>query len=539
MNKLYSAGLYVRLSVEDAANSRKRGKANPFRHESTSIENQQAILREYALLRGWSIVRTYIDDGFSGGSYNRPAFYEMLEDAKAGLINLILVKDLSRLGRGYIETGHYTDEAFPSLGVRFIALMDGIDSENDSDFLPFRSLLNDYYLKDLSRKIKSVLRAKALSGGYVGTYAPYGFKKNPESPNRLAVDNYAAKIVHRIFTMRVQGLSHGKIAATLNNDGILSPRDYRFQREKRSTPYNENNMWQPSTIRAILRNEAYLGHSLKFKNGTASYKNRSRIIKPENNWVRSKNIHPAIVSQDLWNAAQSIKLNTQRLSSKSVKANPLFAGILKCADCGGRFVCNVKKQARNNGRVVRYVGYTCRMYSHTGRSKCSPHSISELRLLEIVRQDIHRHLELANIDEERISKELQRHVSELFAAESTRELERLEGQMAELESLGTNLYEDRLSGAISPDMFKTLSAAAEEERAVLQEEHDKLAKSTAKVERHPANEHDWLDSIRSFLKLKKPDRKTLTALIERIEVGKNEGVRQNIRIIYSFIEYVP
>ena len=539
MNKLYNAGLYVRLSVEDAANSQKRGKGNPFQHESTSIENQKAILREYAQLRGWNIVRVYGDDGFSGGSYNRPAFHEMIGDAEAGLINLILVKDLSRLGRDYIETGRYTDEVFPSLGVRFVALMDDIDSEGNDDFLPFRSLLNDYHLKDLSRKIKSVLRAKAESGGYVGAYAPYGFKKDPEIPGRLAVDYYAANIVYMIFLMRSHGVSYNKIAGALNSDGILAPRDYCYQREGKPNPYDINNVWQSTTVSALLQNEAYLGHSVKFKKGTTSYKNKRLIDRPEKDWVRCENTHPAIISLELWNAAQSIKAEKQTPVNQTVKVKPLFAGILKCSDCGSGFVYTTKRQTRKDGRVVSYTAYTCCLYSHTGRTVCSPHSISQLSLLEIVRQDIRRHLEQADADEERVINEIQSRLSESSVEEAKRELARLTDRLVELETLGVKLYEDRLNGTINLDTFKTLSTDVEEERIAKQDERNRLAKVVEEAERLTVSIQDWLGSIRSFLSLEKPDHETLAALIERIEVGENEGTRQDkrqsIRIVYRFV----
>jgi DNA invertase Pin-like site-specific DNA recombinase len=545
MKKLYNAGLYVRLSVEDAANSQKRGKGNPFQHESASVENQKAILREYAHLRGWNIFQTYADDGFSGGNYERPAFNEMIEDAKAGLINLILVKDLSRLGRDYIETGRYTEEVLPSLGVRFVALMDDIDSEGTADFLPFRSLLNDYHLKDLSRKIKTVLRAKAENGGYVGAFAPYGFMKNPSNPGRLAVDDYAAEVVQRIFKMRVQGMSYTKIAAALNRDGILAPRDYCYQREGKPNPYNEHNVWQSVTVRVLLKNEAYLGHSVKFKKGTASYKNKHLINRPKEDWVRCENTHPTIISNETWDAAQSISANHKSLQPKrgnTPTPKPLFAGILKCADCGGGLIYTTKKQTRKTGRVVGYVAYSCCLYSHTGRTKCSPHSISQLTLLEIVRQDIRHHLEQINTDERRVVKEIQSRLSETSLEDAKQGLSRLTARLSELETLGAQLYEDRLNGTINLDTFKSLSAAAEDERTIKQDERDKLARLVAEFEQQTLNVQNWLGSIRSFLSLENPSNETLFELIERLDVGENEGTRkqkrQSIRISYRFVGYV-
>ncbi|MCL2409272.1 MAG: recombinase family protein [Oscillospiraceae bacterium] len=534
MQKLYNAGLYVRLSVEDTTNAHKFG--NPFRQESTSVENQKAILHEYAHLRGWNVVRSYIDDGFAGGSYDRPAFLEMLEDAKAGLIDMILVKDLSRLGRNYIETGRYTDEVFPSLGVRFIALMDDIDSESNADFLPFRSLLNDYYLKDLSRKVKSALRVRAENSGYVGAFAPYGFMKTSEEQKRLAVDDYAAKVVHRIFTMRGQGVSYAKIAAALNCDGILAPQSYGYHRDGKRNPYNKNNVWQKVSVRQLLQNEAYLGHSVKFKKGTMSYKNKRLINKPKDSWVWCKNTHPALVSQEMWDKAHSYSADCWPQLGKAEREKALFSGLLKCEDCGGGFTCTVKKRTRKDGKIVNHRYYSCGLYSYTGRSECSPHSISELRLMEIVRQDIRQNLARINIDERCMLKEIQRRISETSGEEAKHELNRLATRLTELETLGTKLYEDRLNGTIGLDTFKTLSAAAEEERAAKQAECSNLAKIVAAVERQTADVQNRVASMRSFLSLEEVDNETLAALIERIEIGEGIGSekRQSVRIAYRF-----
>jgi DNA invertase Pin-like site-specific DNA recombinase len=537
MQKLYNVGLYVRLSLEDAANSQKRGKMNPFQHESASIENQRAILTEYAQLRGWEITRVYADDGYSGGNYDRPAFREMIEDAEAGLINMVLVKDLSRLGRDYIETGRYTEEVFPALGVRFVALMDDIDSEGNDDFLPFRSLLNDYHLKDLSRKIKSVLRAKAQSGNYVGAYAPYGYIKRKDSPGRLDIDVFSAGIVKKIFAMREKGLSHNKIAAALTKAGIEAPRDYYYKRDGKANPYDVNTVWQSTTIRILLNNETYLGHSVKFKKATMSYKNKSLVNRPEEDWVRCENTHPAIISKELWNATRTEKPTAAVVVNPREK--PLFSGILKCVDCGGGFVYTDKKQTRQDGRVVVYRSYSCCLYNHTGRSKCSPHTISELALLEIVRADISSHLEYINADEGLALREIQRRLSEISIEDAKRELLLLEDRLEELQKLGAKFYEDRLTGAINLETYKKLSADTEIELSEKKAEHDKLSRAVTESEGKLINVQKWLEGIRVFMTLEKPDRKTLAALIERIEIGKNEGTRkqkrQSVKIVYRFV----
>jgi site-specific DNA recombinase len=226
MKKLYKVGIYCRLSVDDASNSAKAKNYIPA-DESVSIENQREILSKFVMLNGWTEVKTYADDGYSGGNFQRPGFLEMLEDARKGVINLILVKDLSRLGRDFVEVGRYTDVVFPSLGCRFVSVLDCLDTEGDNtDMLHFRSLMNDYHLKDLSNKIKSVRYAKMKSGQFLSAYAPYGYRKSEDDKHKLVIDEYAAAMVRRAFSMRLDGAAYGKIAAAFNLDGILSPRGY-------------------------------------------------------------------------------------------------------------------------------------------------------------------------------------------------------------------------------------------------------------------------------------------------------------------------
>jgi len=538
MNTQYNAGLYVRLSVEDSVNSQKRGSANPFSHESASIENQRAILYEYAQLCKWNIVQEYIDDGFSGGNYNRPAFHQMMEDAKAGLINLIIVKDLSRLGRDYIETGRYTDEVFPSLGLRFIALMDNIDSEGDIDFLPFRSLLNDYHLKDLSRKIKSVLRAKAEGGRYVINSYPYGFEKSPEDSTRLVIDDYAAAIVHKIFTFRGEGMSHNKIAAALNSEEILSPRCYYYHRRGKQNPYKGSKAWLTSTVRVILQNETYLGHSVLLKSGTVSYKNNQRINKPREAWVVRKNTHPAIISQELWDAAKANNKSYPSSLIRSKNKQPLFYGKLRCAACTSVLGYSTKRQTLASGQTTNYTSYICCLYTQSGKSKCSPHSISELTLLEIIRQDIRQHLERSNFDTNGAVNKIQEYLTNFYIEDLKHEHVSLSARLRELEVVFAKLYEDRLNGTITPDAFKILSAACEEERVAKLDEGGRLTEEINKCKRTIVHIQKWRDSIQSFLALKNPSKEIINELIERIEIGENERKpkqkQRSIKISYRF-----
>ena len=252
MKKLYNVGIYCRLSVDDASNSAKAKNYIPA-DESVSIENQRELLSKFVMLNGWIEKKTYIDDGYSGGNFQRPGFQNMLEDARNGVINLILVKDLSRLGRDFVEVGRYTDVVFPSLGCRFVSVLDCLDSEGDNtDMLHFRSLMNDYHLRDLSSKIKSVLYSKKASGQFTSAFEPYGYQRSAEDKHTLVIDEYAAGIVRRIFDMRSAGMAYGKITAALNQEGVMAPRTYWYKRTGRDG-CRYADLWTEAMVKIILR----------------------------------------------------------------------------------------------------------------------------------------------------------------------------------------------------------------------------------------------------------------------------------------------
>ena len=354
MKKLYKVGIYCRLSVEDAANSAKAKNYIPG-DESVSIENQYEILSKFVMLNGWVEAKTYRDDGYSGGNFQRPGFREMLDDARSGLINLILVKDLSRLGRDFVEVGRYTDVVFPSLGCRFVSVLDCLDSEGDNtDMLHFRSLMNDYHLKDLSNKIKSVLHAKKKSGQFLGAFAPYGYRKCEDDKHKLLIDEEAAAIVRRIFEMRRSGTSYGGIAATLNQEGILSPRwHWETHYGKGSCKYAKT--WAYATIRNILKDKVYLGTLTQNRTGSRSYKDGTQIQKPETEWITHEDAHEAIISSELWEAVQEINRAAKLRSVDNSAPTPaLFTSKLICADCGHPLVANRETKHRKNGTVKKY-----------------------------------------------------------------------------------------------------------------------------------------------------------------------------------------
>jgi len=457
MTQMYRVGIYCRLSVDDANNSAKAKNYIPA-DESVSIENQRELLSKFVMLNGWVETKTYVDDGYSGGNFQRPGFLEMLEDAKQGIINLILVKDLSRLGRDFVEVGRYTDYVFPSLGCRFVSVLDCLDSEGNTDMLHFRSLMNDYHLRDLSDKVKSILQSKKVSGQFAAAYAPYGYRKSDEDKNKLVVDEYAASIVRRIFDMRLKGVAYAKIAAALNREGIVSPRRYWYQiTGKDCTGISQ--LWTDAMIKIILRNESYIGNLCLNRTGTRSYKDHTRISKPESEWIRNEAVHEPIIPLETWDAVQKINAEAKNRASRTQPTPKLFTAKLVCADCKAKLCANTETQPRKNGPAKKYVSYACSKYIRSGRSVCSGHRIYEQTLAQIVTAEIKAQAMAVTLDEAAVVDKLKRSMSDYDEARLKgihQEISSLRRRVQELGDMTAKLYEDKISGAISEGTFTML-----------------------------------------------------------------------------------
>ena len=539
---VYKVGIYCRLSVDDASNSAKAKNYIPA-DESTSIENQRELLSKFVMLNGWVEVKTYVDDGYSGGNFQRPGFLEMLEDARKGLINLILVKDLSRLGRDFVEVGRYTDVVFPSLGCRFVSVLDCLDSESDNtDMLHFRSLMNDYHLRDLSSKIKSVILSKKVSGQYLGTFAPYGYRKSAGDKHKLVVDEYAAGIVRRIFDMRLSGMSYTGIAAALNNDGIPSPRFYWYQSNGKDTS-KVNRVWMTAIVKVILRNEAYCGILRMNYRGTRSYKDRTVTGKPESEWIRHEGLHEAIVPMDVWNAVQKINEDTRRrFENRQAPQQKLFSRKLICADCKSPLACIVSKHRLKNGCEHQYISYVCSLHTHSGKAACSWHRVNENTLAQIVAAEIQAHAQEVALDEEAVADRLRRRMTEYDAQRSAyarQEIRQLHLRIAKLEEVIAKLYEDKISGAVSENTALVLMQKNEQERFEKVERLQTLLAEVEQIEQETAAIQNWTALIRKYLNLQELDRTVVDELIDHIEIGERtviDGkIQQDVKVFYRFV----
>lgn len=542
MNRPYKVGIYCRLSRDDAANSAKIKNYIPG-DESVSIENQYEMLSKFVMLNGWIEVKTYKDDGYSGGNFQRPGFSEMLEDARAGVINLILVKDLSRLGRDFVEVGRYTDVIFPALGCRFVSMLDCLDTEGDNtDMLHFRSLMNDYHLKDLSSKIKSVLHAKMRSGQFIAAYAPYGYRKSNDDKHKLVIDEESAAVVRRMYEHRQAGMAYGKIAAALNSDGVLSPRWYwAIHYGNGSCRYSK--LWTYTAVKNILSDPVYIGRLVQNSTGTRSYKDKTYVTKPESEWIIHEGAHEAIVTAEVWNSVQELNgAANQRSGSSALHTPALFSGKLVCADCGKPLIVSRDNQRRKNGSVKTYTSYICSRYVSSGRSACSWHRIYEIGLKELVLDEIRAQAEAVTVNEAAVLDKLRKRSAandEPHLDAVRQETSKLRRRIHELEQITARLYEDKVSGVISEAAFASLIDKNEQERLQKAERLEQLLTEMSKAQRETDNIQKWSDTIRKYLSLKELDREIVDELIHHIEVGERSVIdgkkHKDITIYYRFV----
>ena len=532
--KTYNVGIYCRLSNDDERDG-----------ESVSIENQKLLLQSYVRQMGWNEIDVYIDDGYSGTNFNRPGVQRLIEDAKSKRINLILVKDLSRFGRNYIEFGQYTDYLFPSIGCRFIALNNGIDtmSNNGStDVMCFLNLFNEFYSRDTSKKVKAVKRACAENGKFMGTYPAYGYKRDPEDKHHLVIDEGTAPVVCRIFSMRAAGMGFHTIAVQLNEEGVPSPGMLYYQRKGKEDPRRVNHKWASETVRQIVRNEVYIGNMVQGKTGTISYKNKKLISKPEDEWIRVEGTHEAIISRDVWDTAQSIDRKRVRKNAASDGIRSIFTGLVYCADCGFKMRNHTEKFTYKDGTSGRYSSFICGNYARSGKSACTIHTIYENALEKIVLEDIREKARFAAHDPEQLAQHIVRLKDKESRSRLTsleQELKTVKARLAELERLMQNLYEDKCTGSIPQSVFQTLMHRYESERA---EKADALPELERKVKAGMENRQDagrWAEIIRQYTEITKLDESILFALVDRIEVGEAQKVRgvrvRDVKVYYRYV----
>ena len=517
--------LYVRLSRDDDNEG-----------DSNSIAHQVEILKKYAREHGITDYKIYKDDGYSGTSFNRPGFQKMLSDIENGFVIMVVVKDMSRFGRNYLEVGLYTEIRFPELGVRFIAVNDGVDSDNpfDNDFTPFRNIINEWYAKDTSKKIRAVFRAKGMSGKRLSTNTPYGYLRDSEG--NLSVDPETAPVVRLIFQLAAEGNGPGKIARRLREMEIITPGTLDFVRTGRKKRYDPEHPchWHSSTIVSILENRDYLGHTVNFKTTKLSYKSKKKIENPPEKQVVFENTHEALVSQETWEIVQKNRQNRRRPTKMGDMG--MFSGLLYCADCGHALNLNrTKSWAREQDN------YTCGTYKRK-KGECTAHFIRAVVLEQLVLENLREVISFAREDtEEFVRQAMSNHMEAQMKeqAQDKRTLAQQERRMAEIDGIIKRLYEDNISGKLTDERFAKMSADYEQEQASLRESVTKLRNTVEACEQQSVNMDSFLKLVRKYTVPDKLFPELLNTFVEKIVVhapDKSSGHRtQQIDIHYNFI----
>ena len=517
--KIWNATLYLRLSRDDGD-----------KEESNSITGQRELLRDYISQR--PELREYavrVDDGFSGSTFERPSFQKMIEDVKAGRTDCIIVKDLSRFGRNYLDAGEYIEKIFPFLGVRFIAVNDHYDSLGDkkaSDdlIIPFKNLINEAYCRDISVKIRSQLEIKRKNGQFLGSFATFGYLKDEQNKNKLVVDEYAADIVRDIFKWKLEGVSPQDIADALNKLGVLSPMEYkRSLGMKFTTSFKTNTkaLWSAGTVIRILKNPIYTGVLVQGKETTPSYKVHKRITKDESEWVVIEDGHEAVITKIDFNSVQKIlKLDTRR--SPDGEAVQLFSGMVFCGDCGASMV---RKTVPAGGK--KYVYYVCS--AHKQDKSCSPHRMRDTVLEGIVLDSLKQHIREVVDMSELIEITDTAPLRTAQAQKIQRQLDKKHEEYEKLQKLLMSLYENLTDSIIDREEYARLKQSFALRADETEKQMDALREILTDIQNH-GTENAWTDEFIKRQGLTALDRAVVVALIDKILIHSDDVVE----IIYRW-----
>ncbi len=527
--KNYIAGLYFRLSQEDE----RQG-------ESVSIENQRLMLRKYAEEHDFTIYDEYIDDGVSGTTFGRPQVQRLLNDAKTGVINTILVKDLSRFGRNYIEVGQYVDYVFPSFGIRFIAIQDNVDTENrDSnamEMMPIMNVFNEWHAANTSKKIRAVFREKAKEGVFHAKKAAYGYTKGTDAKRTLIIDEETAPVVRRIFEMYASGITPNKIAQTLNEEKVPSPERYACEKYGFKVHADSWGLWAQMAIVRTLNSMVYLGHMPQLRTTSVSYKNHKTYTKDQSEWVIVYNTHEPIITQELWDKVQNrMKSVAQGRKTKSGFTHPL-SGFLFCADCG----CKMKMRTFGRKSLLKPLyAFNCRNNEKYGKAVCCSHFITAKAIEQIVLDDIRIMAQRITFNEDVIREELVRQNTEIADKAvklAKRELLAKNKRIEELNHLIQLAYEDRAKGKMPEEVcFGFIEKYLTEQKTLTAETKDIEAK-LKETETEKQSVDGFIRDIKKYINAPELTREMCYELIDRIVVGglpKITGKERTIDIVYK------
>lgn len=525
--------LYCRLSRDDGVEG-----------ESNSIGTQKKLLKQYAKEHGHDNTQFYVDDGYTGTNFNRPGFRKMIEDIELGYIAVVIVKDLSRLGRRYDMVGYYTDTYFPDMDVRFIAVNDNIDSdEGESKIAPFKNIINEWYARDVSKKVKSSYRIRGSLGEPISP-PPYGYIKSPDNPKKWIVDPEAAQVVKDIFRMCLEGKGNETIARTLQEQKVLTPTAYwaskgirKGGKKKNPDPYK----WNNSTIESILSKQEYCGDIINFKTYKKSFKHKVRRDNPPEKWAVFKDVHESIIDRETFERVQAFTKKTKRRAPKSENGEKsMFSDLLYCADCGSKLWYHTNTINKD----IHY--FSCSNYKKDTRGDCkSRHYIRADAIEQVVMLELRRLAKYLENNEEEFAELLIKKTNADMAAEQKRLEATLSQSLYRNESITTlfsKLYEDNVSGKLSDEMFMELSHKYEVERMELKEMIQDCRKRLDKIGEMKQNKDDFIKAVLKFMEMETLTAPMLRELIDHIDVYEKGGGKKNytqrIVIYYRFVGFI-
>lgn len=521
--------LYCRLSRDDGAEG-----------ESNSIANQKKLLAKYAKEHGFTNTKFYVDDGYTGTNFNRPGFQQMLEDMEMGYISTVIVKDSSRFGRNYLEVGQYTDYYFPEHNIRFIAINDCIDSENgEDDFSAFRNVMNEMYAKDISRKVRSSHRLRGNAGEPLAP-PPYGYVKDPENKKKWIIDPDAAEVVQRVFRLCIEGNGNETIARILQDDKVLVPQAYwqskgmsRGGKKTQPNPYK----WCKTTIAKMLEQQEYCGDIINFKSYSKSFRNKTRVENPKENWAIFKDVHEPIIDRETWERVQELTKNSKRRKPKNENVKKsIFTNLLYCGDCGHKLWFNINKQNPS----IRF--YSCSNYKGLRGTCESTHYVREDSLEQVVKMELFKLATYLDHDENAFAELLEHKtnkdsMAERKAAESA--LAAATARSQELLRLYERVYEDNVNGKVTDDWFMRLSHKYEVEQEELKKQMFDLKNKIERLDTAQNSSGSFIRAIRKFMTMQTLTPIVLQELIDKIEVFPIEGTGKNrtqrLVIHYRFV----
>ena len=525
--------LYCRLSKDDGTNN-----------ESMSISTQKTMLKDYAKRNGFLNCQFYVDDGYSGTNYDRPAFRQLIEDIQDGEVSTLITKDLSRLGRNYLETGTYIEVFFPNHNVRYIAINDGVDSIDNAqmDITPFRNIINEMYAKDTSRKIKSALHARKMQGKYMATTAPFGYQKDEKDHNHLVIDEVTAPVVELIFSIAEEGVGLHTICNRLRKAKVLKPSFYKKELFERFMDEEKMYDWDTAYVSQILHNPVYAGNLTVADKPTKTMRSKKRQYIPFAEREVIYGTHEPIIEQNRWNNVQKILQSRPPVIGESSSGyDNIFRGTIKCADCGSAMLAKVEQKRKRNN-VLDKTFYCCTKYRKFGKDGCSSHNIEARTVHEVVLADIQKHAGQALTDRKAMVTEIAERLNLQMSADreqQKKELRQCKQRVSEIENLYAKLYEDLTRELLTEKRFQMLSARYDSEQEELTAKIKELEKSAIADKEQLSSIEQFAEQISGYAGITELNFKIINQLIEKILVSEPVEVDgqkiQRLTIHYKFI----